>query len=106
MKVLGTYAFLNERFLVPLEKLGNNRKSNQFRIICGCKSRADANRQCERLGIGEKVFLPQYSSETFNEEEIAVAANGGVYIEYYTADGIRRIAAEDLVSKNQNEEER
>lgn len=96
MKILETTICLSKRFMDPIRESGYNGTRNQLRIICGCKSLADANGQCERLGLGNKVFHPAYTSETFNEKELSIAAQGGVFIQYPTKDGTKYLSMDDI----------
>ena len=80
MKVLGTTIFLYGDELETARQIGKCTR-RQFRIICGCKSRADANRQAEAANLESNTFRPAYTSETGNEEELKIAGNGGLFIE-------------------------
>lgn len=97
MKVLGTYACLSSKSLDPLRELGYNKRSNQLRVICGCKSRADANKQCQKLGLGHDIFQPNYSAETFNNKEREIAGQGGVFVQYSTDNGNKWISVAELL---------
>ncbi len=96
MKVLGTTVNLSNSFLGPLEEKGYEMRSNQVRIICGCKSRADVNRQCEAIGLRNDTFHPDYTSETFNDEELRLAGNGGIYLQCMTRSGREYVNVLDL----------
>ncbi len=98
MKVIGTETCLSDRLLNPLKNLGCNGGKKQFRIICGCKSRADANRQCDALGLRNNTFHPDYTSETADEEELRVAGQGGLFVKYPTKDGNKWAAMVDLLN--------
>lgn len=98
MKILTTNIKLYRNALDKLEKFGHNPNTshNQFQIICKCKSRADANRQCEALGLGSNVFCPDFTSESSNEEAFKIAENvneKGVFIRFKTKDGFKWINA-------------
>ncbi len=96
MKVLGTTVCLSSVFLNPLRERGYDMRSNQVRIICGCKSRVDANRQCEAVGLRHNTFHPDYSAETFNDEEIRLAGDGGIYLQCRTKSGMEYVNISDL----------
>ena len=98
MKILTTEIKLYQNALDKLEKLGYNStvSHNQFQIICNCKSRADANRQCEALELGSNVFCPDYTSESSNEETLKIAESvneKGVFIRFKTKDGFQWVDA-------------
>ena len=78
MKVLGANCFLYGDMLNKARELGL--KSNQVRIICGCTSMADANRKCEALGLGSRVFISGFTAETGNEKELSLAMDGSVWV--------------------------
>lgn len=71
-KVIGTILFIYSDMIKTLRELGYQGTSRQIRIICKCKSLADANRKCEAAGLGSKVFCPGYASDTSNEVELNV----------------------------------
>lgn len=72
MKVLGTNTSVGFDRLNALKELGYIGHHNQFRIICKCKSMADANRKCEAAGVGSKTFQSTYTSETGNKTELEI----------------------------------
>ena len=80
--MLGTDCFLYGDMLNKARELGlkRNYNSNQVRIICGCTSMADANRKCEALGLGSRVFESGYTTETGNEKELSLAMDGSVWV--------------------------
>lgn len=82
MKCLVTTINVSNRILEPLRKLGYDKSGSQVRILCQCKSMADANRQAEaQLGI-KKVFISEFTAETRNEHDLTAAMElGGVFIE-------------------------
>ena len=41
---------------------------------------ADANRKCEALGLGSRVFTSGYTAETGNKEELSLAMDGSVWV--------------------------
>lgn len=69
-KVLGTTLFVYHEILTILRECGYQGESRQFRLICKCKSMADANRKCEAAGLGQKVFRPGWFNETGNKAEL------------------------------------
>ena len=80
MKVLGTNVILYGNILYKARELSADIHNSQYRIICGCKSRADANRQCAAAGLGDRVFQPDYTSETGNDKELNIAGQGGIFV--------------------------
>ncbi len=81
MKVLDTNCFLYGDMLNKARELGLKRNyRNQVRIICGCTSMANANRKCEALGLGHRVFTSGYTTETGNEKELSLAMDGSVWV--------------------------
>ncbi len=80
IKVLGTNAVIRGSKLNKLRELGVPKHERQFRVICGCTSLADANRQCEVAGLDNRTFQRNFSSETGNSKELEVAGNGGLFI--------------------------
>lgn len=71
MKVLATNTSLPYKILQRLIHLTDRElPDNQFRIICRCRGIADANRKCEVNGLGEKVFLPGWSTIVVNGKEL------------------------------------
>lgn len=72
MKVLGTTASLNQDMLRAMEAFGFKSAHNQYRIICKCKSLAEANRKCAAIGLGQKVFRSDWCSETGNVTELEI----------------------------------
>ena len=81
MKVLGTYINLYGDILSKAQELCGNPHKSQYRIICGCKSRADANRQGAAAGLGDNIFHPDYTGETFNERQLEIAGQGGIFVD-------------------------
>lgn len=94
IKVLGTTTGLPKAYKDKLEELtGREFRHNQFRIICKCKSVADANRKCKEAGLHDKVFVSGWYSETGNKyelefcehEEIGISKSGtGIGNEYFS----------------------
>ena len=80
IKVLGTNAVIKGSKLNRLHELGAPEREKQFRIICGCTSLTDANRQCEAAGLDNRIFQRDYSTETYNSKELDIAGNGGLFI--------------------------
>ncbi|MEY8001575.1 hypothetical protein AB8U03_15505 [Clostridium sp. Mt-5] len=79
-KYYGTYINLHGLMLKKIRKLGYKGYHAQFRIVCKAKSRAEANRIGEKYGLGEKAFVPNYTSETANETAINMADKYGLTI--------------------------
>ena len=80
MKVLGTNKNLYTDMINALKELGFTGNHNQFRIVCKCKSVADANRKCEAAGLGDKVFRSGWYSETGNKAELAICETTDIAI--------------------------
>ena len=80
IKVYGTMNTPNCEIIEALHRLGAPKLRRQFRIICGATSMAEANRLCEAEGVGHGIFKREYTCETFNGEEVALAGNGGIFI--------------------------
>lgn len=82
MKVIATNIFLGSDLGDKLKKLGYTGTHNQFRIICKCKSMADANRKLHALIGREQVFKSGWTSETGNKRELTLCETADVWIEY------------------------
>lgn len=80
IKVLGTAAIIRGKYLQKLHEMGVPAHKDQFRVICGCTSIADANRQCEAAGLNNRTFESGYTAETANDKELELAGNGGLFI--------------------------
>lgn len=72
-KYYGTNIMIYGEKLRKLKELGYNGTHAQFRVVCKSQSRAEANRIAAMYGCGEKVFTPNYTSETGNTTEIELA---------------------------------
>lgn len=73
---------------------------NQFRIIFKCRGIAVANRKCETNGLGEKVFLPDWTSIVVNGKELELCKVEDIWI---CTDGETEgnyISIKGLLSKN------
>lgn len=70
MKYIGTITFLPTKFEEIYKKLTGIEQCRQFRIVVKCKGKKDAERICEEVGLSVK-FDQKFSSETFNEVEMA-----------------------------------
>ena len=81
IKVLGTAATIRGKYLQKLHEMGVPAHKDQFRVICGCTSMADANRQCEEAGLNNRTFQSDYTSESGNDKELELAGEGGLFIE-------------------------
>lgn len=99
IKVLGTNAVIIGSKLNRLHELGAPERERQFRVICGCTGLADANRQCEAVGLDNRTFHRDFSTETGNSKELEIAGNGGVFIRL--PDG-RFISATVLTEEKRN----
>jgi len=80
MKVICTETFIHGKPLKKLQELGYKGTSCQFRIICGCNSRSDANKQWKASTGINKAFEGNRTKELNSENEIAVAGNGGCFV--------------------------
>lgn len=80
MKYYGTNTIIYDEKLVKLKKLGYRGSHDQFRIICKAKSRAEANRIAQSLGLGRNVLRPDYTSETGNKTELVFSDKFGFII--------------------------
>lgn len=96
MKVLGTNIMIGGEKLDTLRKMGYKGYHSQFRIICKCKSMAEANRKCEALGFYKKVFSKDYSCETGNKLELELCEIEDVWICLDGTIGNRYVKASEL----------
>lgn len=81
MKVLGTNIGLPSEYFNKMEELCNRKfYHNQFRIICKCKSLADANKKCKTAGLHDKVFVSGWYSETGNKIELELCEKEDIWI--------------------------
>lgn len=91
MKILGTTASIRGNMLKTLRALGADEHHSQFRIVCKCRGLADANRKCEKLGLGYHLFVRDYIAETLNKHEVTLCEKEDVWIRigqngrYYSA---------------------
>ena len=102
MKVLDTTAVIGGKCLQKLREMGVPAHKKQFRIICGCTSMADANRQCEAAGLNNRTFESGYTDETGNEKELELAGEGGLFIKISND---KYVSANDLLTKGQDSRE-
>ena len=102
IKVLGTVAIIRGKYLQKLHEMGVPAHKDQFRIICGCTSMADANRQCEAAGLNNRTFESGYTAETANDKELELAGKGGLFIKISND---RYVSVEDLLTKGQDSRE-
>ncbi|MDD5022019.1 MAG: hypothetical protein PHR82_07855 [Endomicrobiaceae bacterium] len=79
-KVLGTDVSIGGRMLDYIRERGYTGTHNQFRIICKCTSLYDANKKCSAAGLGDKVFVQRYTSETGNKIELELAEKEDIWI--------------------------
>lgn len=81
MKVLATNGSLPYEVFQKVRSLADRELPvNQFRIICRYRGASDANRKCETNGLGEKVFLPGWSSIVVNSEELELCKVEDIWI--------------------------
>lgn len=102
IKVLGTAAIIRGKYLQKLHEMGAPAHKDQFRVICGCTSIADANRQCEAAGLNNKTFQSDFTSETGNSKELELAGEGGLFIEIAYN---RYVSVEELLTKGPDSRE-
>lgn len=96
MKVLGTNIMIGGDKLDKLKELGYKGCHSQFRIICKCKSMAEANRKCEGLGFYKNTFSKSYSCETGNKLELELCESEDVWICLDGTIGNRYIKAKEI----------
>ncbi|MCD7996439.1 MAG: hypothetical protein LUH21_04310 [Clostridiales bacterium] len=80
MKVLGTDVFLTGSTLDKLKEKGHTGSRNQFRIICKCKSMADANRKVKPITNIDKTFVTNYCAEAGNKKELELFEHEEVWV--------------------------
>lgn len=102
IKVLGTTVVFKGKYLQKIHKMDVPARINQFRVICGCTSMADANRQCESAGLDNRTFQSDYTSESGNDKELELAGNGGLFIEISND---RYVSVEELQEINEISQE-
>lgn len=88
--------------LQKMHEMGVPVHKDQFRVICGCTSMADANRQCEAAGLNNKTFESGYTAETGNSKELEIAGKGGLFIKISND---TYVSVEELLLKGQNSRE-
>ena len=71
-KVLSIEFFPSRGFLEKMERMGHEKQRRQVRLLCLCTGITDANRICEKYGLGDRVFDTKYACETGNMKEIEV----------------------------------
>ena len=98
VKYLGTFTLLYGNWLDKLIKLGYKGTHRQFRIVCKCHSMAEANRICEGYGLGSKVFLSKYTSETGNDKELELLQNTNVIIARDGINGYEYVSIDELIN--------
>ncbi|MCM1235673.1 MAG: hypothetical protein NC489_36725 [Ruminococcus flavefaciens] len=79
MKVLGTNTFLYGDLLDKMHDRGYSGVHNQFRIICKCKGIANANRKCKEIGLHNKIFTSNFTTETGNKIELELCEKEDVW---------------------------
>ena len=67
---------------------------------------ADANRQCEAVGLHSRTFESGYTAETGNEKELELAGNGGLFVEiaYNRYVSIEEVREDQKTSKSDQNE--
>lgn len=83
MKILLTTTFIYGEYLEKLRSLGAPIHDHQFKIICKCRGIADANRKCKEAGLGDRVFVSEYSNVTTNEQHIDLCEKEDIWISRY-----------------------
>jgi hypothetical protein len=105
LKYYGTLTMIYGHQLTTMKQFGFDGYHNQFRIVCKAKSRAEANRITESLGLGKNVFMPDYTCETGNKEEIEFADKYGTIISINGSSGGKYIDARLLTNHQPIKEE-
>lgn len=103
-KYYGTNIMIYEDIRRKLKKVGYKGFHNQFRIVCKASSMAEANRICERYGLGQKCFTSAYTSETGNTIQIENADKYELIICIGGTMGDNYIGIEDLLKVELEEE--
>jgi len=70
MKFLYTYTLIGGEKLQALKEMGYRGSHGQFRVVCKCKSVADANKKCEEAGLGRNTYKRGKYGETGSDYEI------------------------------------
>lgn len=96
-KYYGTNIMIYGDMNKKLIKIGYKGYHSQFRIVCKASSMAEANRICERYGLGQKCFVSNYTSETGNDIEIEEADKYELIICINGTRGDNYIGIEDLL---------
>ena len=99
MKVLGTEIFLYNKMVEAIKAFGYKGNHGQFRIVCKCKSMADANRKCAAAGLGDKVFRSGWCSETGNVNALAAVEHSDIAFCVEGTIGSNYITLEQLNNK-------
>lgn len=80
MKILGTTVFLYGDMLSAVRSFGYADNKRQFRVICKCRGMKDANEKCIKAGLGSRIFIPGFTTETGNEEEAAMCEQEDIWV--------------------------
>lgn len=96
MKVLATNTRLPYEILQRVICLTDRELTDNQFIICRCRGVADANRKCETIGLGEKVFLPGWSLITGNKKELELCEKEDIWIRIDGAIGNEYISIKEL----------
>jgi hypothetical protein len=99
MKVLGADIFLSRNWVDVLREFGYKGHHGQFRIVCKCKSMADANRKCAAAGLGDRVFRSGWCSETGNEKCFAAVEKSDIAICVDGVTGEKYVTLEQIVER-------
>lgn len=95
IKVYGTTAILAGELLDTAHQLGLPEYARQVRLICGATSFAEANRLCAAEGMYDRMFQRDCSSVSYNDKEVELAGNGGIFIginnDYYSIEQLKEI---------------
>ena len=101
-KYYGTNIFLYSKYRNAIINLGYKGSHNQFRIVCRSTSMAEANRMCDKLHLGEKVFTSGCTSQTGNDKEIELADKYGIIISIDGTLGLDYVGIEELIETINN----
>ncbi|MBG9776169.1 hypothetical protein [Brevibacillus laterosporus] len=64
------------------EKYSIPKDISQFDIVCKAKSKAEANRKAEAVGLGKNFFSSGFVSETSNQDQVNTADKYEIVIGY------------------------
>ena len=99
-KYYGTNISLYGEYNKKIHELGFKGYHNQFRIVCKAYSMAEANRIVADLGICDKAFNKDFTSETRNKKEIELCNKGsGVIIAVDGTSGFNYVDIREIVGE-------